>query len=47
MICKHCGHTITMAGGICFHTEKGFSNICKVCDCKSPELDDKEEREEE
>lgn len=45
MICKNCGHAITMAGGICYHAENGFSNICKVCDCKSPELDDKEEWE--
>lgn len=47
MICKYCGHTITMAGGKCFHTENGFSNICKACGCKSPELDNKDEREEE
>lgn len=41
MICKFCGHSITMAGGMFFHTENGFSTICKECGCKSPELDDK------
>jgi hypothetical protein len=43
MKCKNCGHNITMAGGIYFHAENGFSNICKMCGCTHPELDDKEE----
>lgn len=43
MICKYCGHPVTMAGGEYYHTENEFSNICKVCGCKSPESNDMEE----
>lgn len=40
--CKNCGHAVTMGGGLCFHTENGFSQTCKICGCRLPEYDDGE-----
>ncbi len=42
MNCKHCGHTVIMAGGMCFHAENGFSQICKICGCRFPEQDEEQ-----
>jgi len=44
MKCKNCGHPITIAGGLRFHTEEsGFSHTCKVCGCQLPEEEDEDE----
>jgi len=40
MKCKKCGHNVCMAGGLCFHTENGFSHTCKICGCWFPEPDE-------
>jgi len=35
-----------MGGGMCFHTENGFSHTCKICGCRFPEQDEEEIGEE-
>jgi len=35
-----------MGGGMCFHTENGFSHTCKICGCRFPERDEEEIGEE-
>ena len=37
MKCKHCKHTIMMAGGKYFHIENKFAIICSICGCQLPE----------
>jgi len=45
MKCKNCGHPITIAGGLRFHTESVFSHTCKVCGCQLPEEEDENQKE--